>query len=165
MNETKTLESVDSSVDSQKTAAAAALADRFVDRLAERLGGAASTSAVFGAPVDRGGITVVPVARVRWGFGGGAGHGGGTQGESQGEGHGEGGGGGMAVSPLGYIEISDGEAEFHRIFDPTTLLFLAPMILALGIALRITLAVMLAPRSGGTPGQVLRGLKVPLLGR
>jgi uncharacterized spore protein YtfJ len=162
MNDNKTLEVVET----PKATSERALADRFIDRLVERLGGAASTSAVFGAPVDRDGVTVIPVARVRWGFGGGAGHGGGAQGESQGEGHGEGGGGGMAVSPLGYIEIADGEAEFKRIFDPMTLLFLAPLLLALGIALRITLAVLVAPRHNSIqPGEVLRGLKLPIIGR
>jgi uncharacterized spore protein YtfJ len=163
MNDNMTLETVDN----QRASSERALADRFVDRLAERLGGVASTNAVFGAPIERDGVTVIPVARVRWGFGGGAGHGGGTQGESQGEGHGEGGGGGMAVSPLGYIEISDGEAEFKRIFDPMTLLFLAPLVLALGIALRVALVAMHPPRNGGgiQPGEVIRGLKLPLIGR
>ena len=55
-----------------------AAADPFGDgfsRLAERLGASASASSVFGEPVERDGVTVIPVARVRWGVGGGSGRG------------------------------------------------------------------------------------------
>ena len=46
---------------------------RVVERLAELVGGAAGASSVFGAAVERDGVTIVPVARARWGFGGGSG--------------------------------------------------------------------------------------------
>ena len=36
--------------------------DRFLDRMAERIGGRASVKAVFGEPIERGDVTVVPVA-------------------------------------------------------------------------------------------------------
>lgn len=108
----------------------------FVERIAHRLGLHASASAVFGDPVDRDGITIIPVAKVKWGFGGGSGRGI-EEGSETGEiGEGSGAGGGVAASPLGYIEIQDGQATFHRIKDPAAIV---PLILAGGIAGWLTL--------------------------
>jgi uncharacterized spore protein YtfJ len=45
----------------------------FVQRLAERVDATAGASAVSGDPVERDGVTVIPVARATWGFGGGSG--------------------------------------------------------------------------------------------
>ena len=73
-------------------------------------------STVFGDPVEREGITVIPVAKARFGFGGGGGAGG-REGE---EGSGGGGGGGALVNPVGYIELHDGAARFKRISSPPT---------------------------------------------
>lgn len=87
--------------------------DRFLEGLAERLGGRASVRAVFGEPIERGGLTVIPVARVRWGFGGGSGTSAGG-----GEASGAGGGGGVAAEPAGYIEIRAGEATYRPIVPP-----------------------------------------------
>jgi uncharacterized spore protein YtfJ len=118
---------------------AGGLPGHFLDQLATRLGGRATASAVYGEPVERGGITIIPVAKVGWGFGGGAGRGRDTKGEGDGEGSGEGGGGGAAVRPIGYIEISDGRAEFRRIADASTLLPLAPLFVAAGIGIMLIL--------------------------
>ena len=82
----------------------------FLERLAQRVGAAAQASAVFGAPVERDGLTVIPVAKATWGFGGGSG-------EKAGE-RGMGGGGGTAVAPIGYIEVRDAGAEFKPIRAP-----------------------------------------------
>jgi uncharacterized spore protein YtfJ len=79
----------------------------FVERLAKRTSATAKASTVFGKPVKRGGLTVIPVARARWAFGGGSG--------ASPEGSGSGGGGGGWVSPIGYIEVRDGEAAFKPI--------------------------------------------------
>ena len=87
-----------------------ALADELLKRIGETVGDRARASAVFGEPVEREGITVIPVAKARFGFGGGGGEGK--------EGPGRGGGGGAAVSPLGYIEVRDGTARFKRIPRP-----------------------------------------------
>jgi len=48
-------------------------ADRFIGTMAEKLGAVARAATVFGEPVERDGVTVIPVAKARWGFGGGAG--------------------------------------------------------------------------------------------
>ena len=82
----------------------------FVQRLAERVGASARASTVFGEPVERERVTVIPVARATWGFGGGSGSDAGQQGS--------GGGGGGLVSPLGYIEVRDDGADFKPLRDP-----------------------------------------------
>lgn len=89
--------------------------------LAERVGAHAGVAAVFGAPVERDGVTVIPVGASRWMFGGGGGHGG-RPGE---EGEGSGGGGAATVTPIGYIEVAGGAAHFRRIgpsLTPATLI-------------------------------------------
>ncbi|MCZ7662652.1 MAG: spore germination protein GerW family protein [Thermoleophilia bacterium] len=91
--------------------------DSFLERLADRLGGAARSAVIYGDPVDKAGVTVITVAKARWGLGGGSGG-------SAESGEGSGGGGGVAVSPVGYIEIRDGGSAFHPIRDPMALLAL-----------------------------------------
>jgi uncharacterized spore protein YtfJ len=101
--------------------------DGFVERMAERLGGKASVSAVFGDPIERDGLTIIPVARVRWAFGGGAGSGpvavgpgrdgigaGAPLGDltSSATSSGSGGGGGVTADPVGYLEIGPDGASF-----------------------------------------------------
>jgi uncharacterized spore protein YtfJ len=103
--------------------------DGFVERMAERVGGKASVRAVFGDPIERDGITVIPVAKVRWGFGGGAGRGPiamgpGIEGQApeislsediRESGAGSGGGGGVTADPIGYLEIGPDGANFRPI--------------------------------------------------
>ncbi|HEY5477466.1 MAG TPA: spore germination protein GerW family protein [Tepidiformaceae bacterium] len=107
-------------------AAAKSAGGGIVDRLAARLGARPQAEAVFAAPVERNGVTIVPVARVRTGFGGGNGP----------TGTGEGGGGGLSASPLGYIEITEGRAEFRPIFDPGAY---AGLVVAAGLSAWLTL--------------------------
>jgi uncharacterized spore protein YtfJ len=45
--------------------------DGLLERLAEMVGAKAKVSTVFGDQIRQGDLTVVPVAKVRWGFGGG----------------------------------------------------------------------------------------------
>ena len=89
-------------------------ADRFIGTMAEKLGAVARAATVFGEPVERDGITVIPVAKARWGVGGGAGQrkeeGGGGKQED-----GAGGGGGVQVTPVGFIEIKNNVANFRPI--------------------------------------------------
>jgi len=79
----------------------------FLDRMAERFGATANAATIFGAPIERDEITVIPVAKVAYGFGGGRGRGS--------DGDGSGGGGGMRVSPVGYIEMRNGGAVYKPI--------------------------------------------------
>jgi uncharacterized spore protein YtfJ len=98
----------------------------FVARVADRIGAHATVKAVFGDPIERDGITVIPVAKVRWGFGGGAGGPivGGQAGEGAESGAateaaavatGSGGGGAVTADPVGWLEIGPDGAEFKSI--------------------------------------------------
>ncbi|GAA0447148.1 GerW family sporulation protein [Streptomyces stramineus] len=80
-------------------------AGALMGRLAEQLGSRASVAAVFGEPVTSGGITVIPVAEIAFGFAGGTGPEAGAADTGQG-------GGGAGARPRGYIEIKDGTATY-----------------------------------------------------
>ena len=97
-----------------------------VERVAQRLA-SADARTFYGSPIERGGATVIPVARVRYGFGGGAG-----RKQSVGE-EGTGAGGGAIVTPVGFIEMRDGKVKFRRI--RTT----SPALAALGIGIGVWL--------------------------
>jgi uncharacterized spore protein YtfJ len=81
--------------------------ENMVEQVAARLGATANGRTIFGEPVREGNVTVVPVARVRYGFGLGRG-----AADHQ---KGGGGGGGVQVTPAGYIEIREGKARFREI--------------------------------------------------
>ncbi len=115
----------------EMTARLAGTAADLVERLAERLGARANVAAVFGEPVVQDGVTVVPVAKVRWGFGGGGGCSGDAPGIEERLNSGSGGGGGVTASAVGFIEIRGGQAQFRPIKDPAALW---PVILAGGFA-------------------------------
>lgn len=109
--------------------------DPMARALVRTLGEHVGVRAVFGAPVERDGVTVIPVGRVRWGFGGGEGGAGGrVAGAEQPEG--SGGGGAVSVSPVGYVEISGGRARFRPIGVPVSPGTLLAAAFALGVALR-----------------------------
>src|SRR3954465_15409322 len=100
----------------------------FFEKLAEKLGASAQAAHIFGEPVERDGVTVIPVATARWGLGGGGGKrgvapregggGGGGKGGLASRQEGMGGGGGVVVQPAGYIEIKGGETRYRPIVDP-----------------------------------------------
>lgn len=87
-------------------------ADGLLLTLIDRLGARFTASMVFGAPVEREGVTVVPVAVARFGFGGGAGR------DRANDQVGEGAGAGGTVAPAGYIELKDGAADSSRSSTP-----------------------------------------------
>ena len=83
-------------------------------------------SACFGTPVERGGHTVIPAARVTFGYGFGFGRGSGPQSQrsvdghvGEGEGEGGGGGGGGGSAPVAVIHITDNGVEIEPIVDST----------------------------------------------
>ncbi|HET8756976.1 MAG TPA: spore germination protein GerW family protein [Solirubrobacteraceae bacterium] len=90
--------------------------DELLSMLAERIGARLGTATVFGAPVERDGVTVVPVAVARFGIGAGSG----TD-PAKGQ-EGEGGGGGGIVAPTGYIELKDGRSRFVPVIHPARML-------------------------------------------
>ena len=90
--------------------------------LGDRLQSGASVNHVFGEPISLDGKTVIPVARVRYGFGGGGGkHGPADAAEdrdSESRKAGWGGGGGVIAEPAGALEITAAETRFIPFFDP-----------------------------------------------
>jgi uncharacterized spore protein YtfJ len=108
------------SVMGTETQERAELVNALLERIGETVGERAQVSTIFGEPVEREGVTVIPVGRARFGFGGGGGSGS-RQGD---EGSGGGGGGGAAVGPIGYIELHEGSAKFKRIVTPMDVLAL-----------------------------------------
>ena len=81
-----------------------------LERLAQQIQVNANAKQVYGEPVERDGTTIIPVAKVQWGFGGG--------GIGRGAAERGGGGGGARAFPTGFIELRDGKAEFRPIQDP-----------------------------------------------
>jgi uncharacterized spore protein YtfJ len=92
--------------------------DELLSMLAERIGARLGAATVFGTPVERDGVTVVPVAVARFGIGAGSG----TDPKKGQEG--EGGGGGGTVVPSGYIELKDGRSRFVPVVRPSRMLML-----------------------------------------
>jgi uncharacterized spore protein YtfJ len=92
--------------------------DELLSALAERIGARLGAATVFGPPVERDGVTVVPVAVAKFGIGAGSG----TD-PSKGQ-EGEGGGGGGTVTPTGYIELKDGRSRFVPVVHPARMLAL-----------------------------------------
>ena len=108
--------------------------DDFLTSIAEKLGAAANASLVFAEPVEREGVTVIPVAKSCWGFGGGAGR--------RRHDDGVGGGGGVRVIPIGVIEIRNGGARFQRIHTASL-----PIIVVSGVAGFLLLRALVRSRS------------------
>jgi uncharacterized spore protein YtfJ len=87
-----------------------------LQKIGETLGSTATVKSVFGEPIHVNGKTVVPVAKIAYGFGGGFGTGkGGAVADQQGEGGG--GGGGVRAFPAGALEITDKGTRFVPFVD------------------------------------------------
>jgi uncharacterized spore protein YtfJ len=78
--------------------------------LRESILGQAGVKTIYGEPITAQGKTVIPVAKIMYGFGAGAGTGG--VGNSSAQGEGGGGGAGVRTIPVGVIEISDQPTRF-----------------------------------------------------
>ena|SRR5690348_972113 len=91
----------------------------FLENLATRLGQTATVKNVYGEPVVAGDKTIIPVAQIMYGFGGGSGYGkrpkkfytqenvSAENDEKKYSGEGLGGGGGIVAKPKGVYEISN----------------------------------------------------------
>ncbi|MFT4932079.1 MAG: putative spore protein YtfJ [Natronomonas sp.] len=99
----------------------------------------AGVETAFGEPIEREGRTVVPVARVAYGFGGGFGEGDQVTDEDEGTvesgGSGGGGGGGAVTRPLGVIEVTDHETRFVPLGDRRRSLAAAGIAFVVGVLL------------------------------
>jgi uncharacterized spore protein YtfJ len=87
-------------------------------KILEEAGNALAVKRVFGEPIERDGVTIVPVARVRGGAGGGEGTGPGTPEGEQGQTPGGWGGGwGAHASPSGVYVIKEGNVAWQPAVD------------------------------------------------
>ena len=103
----------------------------FIENVATRLGQSASVKNVYGDPVTANGKTIIPVAQIAFGFGGGFGQmkkpsseslGEVEQGEKEKDGEGAGGGGGMYARAKGVYEITDQQTRFIPVNNNSQLL-------------------------------------------
>ena len=100
-------------------------ASMLVGELADQLGKSACANLVFADAVVCEGVTVIPVASVRYGFGGGV--------DKHLPNGSAGLGGGLHASPVGYIEVRDGSARFCPIADIMALARMAGLGLLIGL--------------------------------
>jgi uncharacterized spore protein YtfJ len=88
-------------------------AKEMLEKVQQSLGSAATARSVFGEPIEAQGKTIVPVAKVAYGFGAGYGEKPGRhRWASAKEGEGGGGGGGVAAFPVGVLEITPVSTRF-----------------------------------------------------
>jgi len=93
-----------------------------LEKITSSLNSTATVKSVFGDPIHAEGRTVVPVAKVAYGFGAGAGGGYGKPGtEASRHGEGGGGGGGVKAWPAGALEITSTGTRFIPFLDPRVL--------------------------------------------
>lgn len=83
--------------------------------LHENLSTRAQVKSVFGDAVTAGDKTIIPVAKIAYGFGAGAGTGG--VGESSAKGEGGGGGGGIRATAVGVFEVGPTGTRFVPVRD------------------------------------------------
>ena len=101
-----------------------------LQKIGETLGSTATVKSVFGEPIRVNGKTVVPMAKVAYGFGGGFGSGKDSP-QTDRQGEGGGGGGGVRAYPAGALEITDNGTRFVPFTDmgPLVMAFAAGAIL------------------------------------
>jgi uncharacterized spore protein YtfJ len=113
-----------------------------LQQLASQFGINASVKNVFGEPVQAGDKTIIPVAQIAYGLGGGYGKGPkkgnpSLQGaEQDNKGEGAGGGGGMAARPKGVYEVTPAGTRFIPVTDPKQILIGVAIGFLLGSFLR-----------------------------
>jgi uncharacterized spore protein YtfJ len=108
-----------------------------IDSAIEHLRGSASVKTVYGDPVVVDGKTVIPVAKVAFGFGGGTGKK--EPGEGKTPSEGEGAGGGVMTKPVGVVEISGQETKFVPFGQTKKLAIVALVGSGLGLGLGLLL--------------------------
>ena len=105
----------------------------FLESLAERLRSTATVESVYGQPIHAEGRTIVPVARVGDGFGGGAADN--NAKPEDGRPAASNGGGGVRAVPAGVVELTRGGTRFVPIGIGRRLLAAGLVGLSIGVAL------------------------------
>jgi uncharacterized spore protein YtfJ len=94
---------------------------RFFQSIGEKIQGQTSISKVYGEPIETQGKTLIPVAKVTFGYGVGVGNVANSEDETnashQTGAGGVGGGGGAVVTPIGILEITKENTRFIPIDD------------------------------------------------
>jgi uncharacterized spore protein YtfJ len=111
-----------------------------IEGAVEHLQTSASVKTVYGTPITVEGKTVIPVAKVAYGFGAGSGRGTHDRklagnGTVPVEGEGEGAGGGVAARPVGVVEITEEGTKFVQFGATKKLAFTALIGAGIGGAL------------------------------
>ena len=104
-----------------------------INKITDRLQAAATAKTVYGEPLLIEGKTLIPVAKVRYGFGAGSAD------DADENPDGGGGGGGVEISPIGVIEITPGETKYISLEGPRAFIkyaLVAMAIIALIVGLR-----------------------------
>ena len=84
-----------------------------LESMFEPLTRSASVKSVYGEAITANSKTIIPVARVAYGFGGGRGR----KHQDEDSPEGEGGGGGVYAVPIGVVEVTDTETRFVALHD------------------------------------------------
>jgi uncharacterized spore protein YtfJ len=84
---------------------------KYFESFQEKIVNSAHVKTVFGEPIAAEGKTIIPVARIRYGFGGGMGSGPSRSGDER-LGQGGGGGGGVMAVPVGVVEVTAAGTRF-----------------------------------------------------
>ena len=111
-------------------------AKELIDGAVEHLRTSASVKTVYGDPIVAEGKTVIPVAKVAYGFGGGTQT---KEGDGKTPAEGEGAGGGVAARPVGVVEITGQETKFVQFGQPKKLAITALVASAIGLGLGLLL--------------------------
>jgi uncharacterized spore protein YtfJ len=85
---------------------------KYFESIQDKIVNSAHVKTVFGDPIAAEGKTIIPVARIRYGFGGGMGAGPSRSGDEQRIGQGGGGGGGVMAVPVGVVEVTASGTRF-----------------------------------------------------
>jgi|tagenome__1003787_1003787.scaffolds.fasta_scaffold20345713_2 uncharacterized spore protein YtfJ len=88
---------------------------RYFEGIQDRIVNSAHVKTVFGEPIVAEGKTIIPAARIRYGFGAGMGSGPSRSGDEQRLGQGGGGGGGVVAIPIGVVEVTAAGTRFVSI--------------------------------------------------
>lgn len=88
-----------------------------LESMFEPLTRSASVKSVYGEAISANGKTIIPVARVAYGFGGGRGR----RHQEEDAPEGEGGGGGVYAVPIGVVEVTDAGTRFIALHDKRVL--------------------------------------------
>jgi uncharacterized spore protein YtfJ len=103
-----------------------------LDSIIERLRDSAGIKSVYGEPIPAHNKTIIPVARIAYGFGGGGGR---RVRAGDPANEGQGGGGGVASIPVGVFEVTETGTRFIPIHDKVRLAGAGLAGLCLGILL------------------------------